>query len=202
MSAIEVYADVCCPFTHVGLRRLVDQRTERSTDAPLLVRAWPLELVNGHPLDGDLIAAEVDAIREQVAPDLFTGFDRAAFPSSSLPSLALTAAAYRSGPDVGEAVALAVRWALFEDGRDVADPDVLAAIADEHGVGPTLAADGDQVERDWEEGRGRGVIGSPHFIVESEGFFCPGLEISHHAGTFDIRADHDSFRAFVDRALA
>jgi predicted DsbA family dithiol-disulfide isomerase len=202
MPTIEVYADVCCPFTHVGLRRLVDQRTERHTDAPLVVRAWPLELVNGHPLDGELIAAEVDAIRDQVAPDLFAGFDRAAFPASSLPSLALTAAAYRHGQEVGEQVALALRWALFEQGRNVGDPEVLAAIAADHGVGPVLVADQDQVVRDWEQGQGRGVIGSPHFIVEAEGFFCPGLQISHHAGTFDIRADHDSFRAFVDRALA
>ena len=26
MTAIEVFADVCCPFTHVGLRRIIDRR--------------------------------------------------------------------------------------------------------------------------------------------------------------------------------
>jgi predicted DsbA family dithiol-disulfide isomerase len=202
MPAIEVFADVCCPFTHVGLRRLVEQRAQRAAAvAPMVVRAWPLELVNGAPLDGELIATEVAAIRDQVAPDLFAGFARDAFPASSLPALALTAAAYRSGPERGERVALALRWALFEEGRDVGEAEVLAAIAAEHGIDAVQPADQDQVVRDWEEGRERGVIGSPHFIVGAEGFFCPGLQISHEGARFDIRADHDSFRSFVERAL-
>jgi predicted DsbA family dithiol-disulfide isomerase len=202
MPAIEVFADVCCPFTHVGLRRLVEQRAQRAVEAPMVVRAWPLELVNASPLDGDLIATEVTAIRDQVAPDLFAGFARKAFPDSSMPALALTAAAYQVGPEVGERVALALRWALFEEGRDVGDPQVLGAVAAEHGVGPVQPADQEQVVRDWEEGQQRGVIGSPHFVVGTEGFFCPGLQISHQAGTFEVRADHDSFRAFVEHAFA
>src|SRR3954464_13451066 len=47
---IEVFADVACPFTHVGLCRLVARRRESNSDAVLWVRAWPLELVNGEPL--------------------------------------------------------------------------------------------------------------------------------------------------------
>ena len=75
MTAIEVFADVTCPFTHVGLRRLVDLRTQLGRpDVHLRVRAWPLEIVNGQPLDPDFIAEEVDDIRGQVAPDLFEGF--------------------------------------------------------------------------------------------------------------------------------
>ena len=52
MPVIEVFADVACPFTHIGLRRLVEQRAALGRDdVTLLVRAWPLELVNGKPLD-------------------------------------------------------------------------------------------------------------------------------------------------------
>ena len=52
MDALEVFADVCCPFTHVGLRRIVRRRAELGRDdVVLVVRAWPLELVNGVPLD-------------------------------------------------------------------------------------------------------------------------------------------------------
>ena len=92
-TRIELFADILCPFTHVGLRRFVDHRAGAGrTDVGLWVRAWPLEVVNGQPLDAGFIAEEIDEIREQVAPDLFTAFDRGAFPSSSLPALALARA--------------------------------------------------------------------------------------------------------------
>jgi predicted DsbA family dithiol-disulfide isomerase len=202
MPTIEVFADVVCPFTHVGLRRLVDARAQRSVDAPLVVRSWPLELVNGAPLAATKVAEEIDAIRAQVAPELFSGFDVDAFPATSIPALALTVAAYRHGVATGEAVALAVRWALFEEGRDLADPEVLAAIAERHGVGAVADADVEAVRVDWEEGRERGVVGSPHFIVGADGFFCPGLDISHSAAGFSIAADLDGFAEFAARALA
>ena len=97
-NVVEVFADVCCPFTHVGLRRLVQRRDEVGGDLELVVRAWPLELVNGAPLDGDLIAEEIEELRKQVAADLFVGFDRGRFPATSLPALELAAAAYRHDP--------------------------------------------------------------------------------------------------------
>ena len=51
MSAIEVYADVWCPFAHVGLHYVVERRSALGRGDVLLdIRAWPLELVNGAPL--------------------------------------------------------------------------------------------------------------------------------------------------------
>lgn len=201
MDRLEVFADVRCPFTHVGLRRVVERRAEAGGGPVLVVRAWPLELVNDAPLDGDLVATEVDAIRDQVAPDLFGGFDRSRFPATSLPALALTAAAYERGDEAGERVALALRWAMFEEGRDVADPDVLAAIAAEHGVATPGPEHHERVRADWHEGAGRGVQGSPHFVVAGEGFFCPGLDIDHDDSGFRIRPDREAFAAFLDRAF-
>lgn len=116
-TRIELFADILCPFTHVGLRRFVDHRAGAGrTDVGLWVRAWPLEVVNGQPLDAGFIAEEIDEIHEQVAPDLFTTFDRGAFPSSSLPALALARAAYRRSPAAGEAVSLELRN-LLRGGR-------------------------------------------------------------------------------------
>ena len=92
-TVIEVFADVGCPLTHVGLRRFVERRAELGRDDIVLhVRAWPLEIVNKRPLDPAFIAEEVGEIREQVAPDLFVGLGEASFPASSLPALALAAA--------------------------------------------------------------------------------------------------------------
>src|SRR5205823_264116 len=94
MTRIEVFADVMCPFTHVGLRRLVSARDAADATVRLRVRAWPLELINGEPLRVTLVAREIDELRAQVAPDLFTGFDAHTFPATSIPAFGLVAAAY------------------------------------------------------------------------------------------------------------
>jgi predicted DsbA family dithiol-disulfide isomerase len=199
MGAMEVFADVACPFTHVGLRRIVARRAASGSAVPvLLVRAWPLELVNGHPLAPDFIAEEVEALRAQVAPDLFAGFDPAAFPVTSIPALALAHAAYAVDAATGERVSLALRDAVFEQGRDVTDPTVLAHLASEYGVERCGRADVAAVTSEWEEGRRRGVVGSPHFFVGASGFFCPALDIERVDGELRIRTDADG----LDRVLA
>ncbi len=67
MSRIEVFADIVCPFTHVGLRRLTEARAGRETSPAVRVRAWPLELLNGAPLGAELAAREIEALRAQIA---------------------------------------------------------------------------------------------------------------------------------------
>lgn len=57
------------------------------------VCSWPLELVNGTPLDPGEVAGHVRDLRAQVAPDLFARFDPATLPRTTLPALALAAAA-------------------------------------------------------------------------------------------------------------
>jgi predicted DsbA family dithiol-disulfide isomerase len=200
VKIVEVFADVRCPFTHVGLRRLVQQRNEAGAEVALWVRAWPLELVNSAPLEGTLIAEEVEELRDQVAPDLFSGFDVAHYPASSLPALGLAAAAYRQDVSTGERASLALREAMFEKGIDIAEPDELARIASEVGLhGPR---DGHQaVLDDWAEGRRRDVVGSPHFFVDGLGFFCPSLRIARVDGHLHISNDAAAFQAFVQQCL-
>jgi 2-hydroxychromene-2-carboxylate isomerase len=199
MTILEVFADVRCPFTHVGLRKLVERRTAEGIDLVLHVRAWPLELVNRRPLDGDLIANEVAHLRRAVAPDLFARFDQSAFPSSSLPALSLAAEAYARDVHLGERVSLLLRDALFEQGRDISRPDELVRIADLAGMTRIAGStDGAQlVMADWDEGRRRGVIGSPHFFVGKADFFCPSLDIAHVDGQLRIAFDEAAFDAFM-----
>jgi predicted DsbA family dithiol-disulfide isomerase len=191
---IEVYADIWCPFAHVSLRRFVEARDARSAAATLLVRAWPLELINDEPLDPGHVAEEIEVLRESIAPDLFTGFDRQAFPTTTLPALRLTAAAGGS-TDVGEAVALELRNRLFERGEDIADPRVLAEVAEAHGVGEP--APQQVVEEEWASGRARGVDGSPHFFTGRDGFFCPAFDVSKSDGDLRVEADPDGFDRFL-----
>ncbi len=200
MDAIEVFADVRCPFAHVGIRRVHERRVAAGAP-PLQVRAWPLELVNAAPMDGAMIAEEVAAIRAQVAPDLFAGFDPAVWPESSLPALALTSAAYAVDDATGEAIALAVRDALFEEGRDIADRAVLTDIAEAHGVALPEAGDHEAVVAEWDAGRAKGVVGSPHFFVGGEAFFCPGLDIHHDDDGFHIARDVEAFGGFLEQAF-
>jgi predicted DsbA family dithiol-disulfide isomerase len=201
-TVIEVFADVGCPFTHVGLRRFVGRRAELGRDDVVLhVRAWPLEIINGKPLDPAFIAEEVDEIREQVAPDLFGHFDESSFPASSLPALALAGAAYEHDTAVGERVSLALRDLLFEQGVDIADATVLGRLADEHGVSVDLD-DAARIHADHADGVARNVTGSPHFFTPAGGFFCPALDVSRDAnGHLRISADPDGFAQFVDRCF-
>ncbi|MFV0525435.1 MAG: DsbA family protein [Acidimicrobiales bacterium] len=169
-QSVEVFADVSCPFAYVGLTRLFAERDQRNSPVTITVRAWPLEHVNGQPLDPDHIIAEVDDIRAQVAPDLFAGARADTFPATSVPAFALTSAAYARSQTAGEAVAMDVRRAIFEHGLDVADPAVLETIAEPHGL--RVPADTAAVDTEHERGRDRGVVGSPHIVLVYRG--APG----------------------------
>jgi predicted DsbA family dithiol-disulfide isomerase len=197
---IEVFADVCCPFTHVGLRRLVQRRDQLGRRGDLVVRAWPLELVNGEPVAAATVAEEVEVLRAAVAPDLFAGFDAERFPATTLPALALAAAAYRKASDVGEQVSLALRDALFEAGRDIADPGVLGAIGATFGV-EAEPVDDAAVLADWKEGRRRGVLGSPHLFAAGHDAFCPTLDIRRVDGELRVDPDPAALERFVDLAF-
>ena len=205
-SEIEVFADVGCPFTHVGLRRFVERRDADPAlaEVRLRVRSWPLEIVNGEPLDPQFIADEVDEIREQVAGDLFRAFDPAAFPATSLPAMALAAAGYAVDVATGEAISLELRDLLFEQGRDISDPDVLRRVAHRHGLDIDLDDPPvDLVLADHAEGKERGVQGSPHFFTPAGSFFCPRLDISRDpAGHLRITADPVGFGQFLDSCFA
>jgi predicted DsbA family dithiol-disulfide isomerase len=198
---IEVFADITCPFTHIGLRRLVAERDVRGSDHRILVSSWPLELVNADPARGPALVPKIATLRRTVAPDLFRGFDPNRFPASSLPALGLVAAAYQHDVAAGEQLSLAVRTALFEEGADIVDPSVLETLATRCGL-PGLARNDQQVIDDWHRGEALGVIGSPHFYVAGGSFFCPALEITHPDEGLSISFDVDGFDQFLAVALA
>jgi predicted DsbA family dithiol-disulfide isomerase len=203
---VEVFADVVCPFTHLGLRRLVAARLARGReDVILRLRAWPLELVNGEPMDPAHIAEEVAALRERLAPDLFAHFDPGRFPTSSVPALALAVKADRIDHRLGEQVSLGLRHALFEEGLDIGDPEVLETVAARYGLDASgLDELHESVTEDWHEGQARGVVGSPHFFVPKpsgavgeEDFFCPTLRIARHDGHLSVSMDESAYESFV-----
>lgn len=191
MTLVEVFADITCPFTHVGLRQVV---RELDSSADIIVRAWPLELVNGDPLDVTAVQAKIDALRNQLDMDVFRGFDPQYWPRTTVPALNLVAAAYGQGPVVGLDVSLAIRDALFERGQDIGNPAVLAELAVEWGLSTPDVFPSQQVRDDYAEGLRREVTGSPDFWLGGENgmeFFCPSLDLEHDAAG-DLRASFDT----------
>ena len=199
LTVIEVFADVVCPFAHVGLRRWADRRDELGrTDVRLRVRAWPLELINDAPMDPQAVAGKAADLRAQVAPNLFGRFDRATFPTSSLPALALTHAAYRHSLEAGERAALRLRQLTFDEGVDVSKPEVIDQVIDELDLPIPDISDDDSVTKDWDEGRQRGVVGSPHFFTPDGGaVFCPTLDIHKQGDHLAVHFDEDAFAGLI-----
>ena len=197
-AQVEVFADITCPFTHVGLKQVVRHVAEMAVPCDVIVRAWPLEWVNGRPLDVDAVVVKAAALTEQLGVDDFGGLRADRWPTSTIPALELAAAAYARDAATGLAVSMELRSALFEHGVDVADPDALRLIASAHHL--DVADAGDAVRRDYELGQERGVRGSPHFFVDDDGFFCPALDLGHDAdGHLTARFDAAMLADFFQR---
>lgn len=199
-TTIEVFADITCPFTHVGLKRVVEHVAELERPVAVHVRAWPLEWVNGAGLEADAVEMKAKALTEQLGVDDFAGLDHDQWPSSTIAALELAAAGYATDMATGLAVSLDLRKALFEHGRNIGDPAVLAEIAADHGLEVPSEGSRDAVQADYDEGRSRGVTGSPHFFVGQDNFFCPALDLGHDAGgNLTARLDTEGLAAFFAR---
>ena len=137
------------------------------------------------------------ALREQVAPDLFAHVDPSNFPTTTIPALALAAAGYQRDNPTGESISLALRHALFGEGRNIGELDVLDDIARGHDldVADTTVVD---VITDWQRGQRLGVQGSPHFFSADRNIFCPVLHISRDAnGELQLKRVNEALEQFL-----
>jgi 2-hydroxychromene-2-carboxylate isomerase len=137
-----------------------------------------------------------------VAHHLFAGFSVRTVPASTLPALALAAAGYRTGAEIGEQLSLRLREALFEEGRNIGERSVLDDVASSYGV-EVDARDVERVLADHREGAGRGVVGSPHFFTSHGDWFCPALDIHRNDdGELVVEPDPAGFDAFANTCFA
>jgi predicted DsbA family dithiol-disulfide isomerase len=197
MAAIDVFADITCPFAYVGLHHVIDHIAELDRPVSVVVRSWPLEWVNGSGLAVDGVETKAAALREQLGVDLFNGLAPDRWPSSTIPALALAAAAYDLDSATGLAVSLELRTALFELETDISDIGALREIARAHGI-EFDPGDDRAVRADYEAGRARGVKGSPHYFVADTDFFCPALDLGRDADDHLIaRFDPDGLARFL-----
>jgi predicted DsbA family dithiol-disulfide isomerase len=196
---LEVFADITCPFTHVGLRKVVAELDNLDSDVEVVVRAWPLEWVNGAPLEAGAVKTKIAALQAQLGTDCFNDFREEAWPSTTIPALNLAAAAFEVDAQKGLAVSLALRDAVFEHGQDVGDPAVLSNIAERFDLAPPPAEADRLVLDDYEDGQRRGVRGSPDFWLGDEEFFCPALTIGHDDQGLTAEFDTEGLQSFLAR---
>lgn len=197
-ATIEVFADISCPFTHVGLKVIAAEIQASDMAVDLRARAWPLEWVNGSPLDSAGVAAKVAALESQLDIDVFDGFHPDDWPDTTIPALNLADAAYQRDASTGFAVSVRLRNVLFQEGRNIPDVDVLADVAEEFTLAEPSLEPSRGVEADYAEGQRRGVRGSPDFWVQGQEFFCPSLDIGHDAdGSLTAAFDDKGIRRLV-----
>lgn len=183
---IVVFADYVCPFCYLGSRSLEAYQESR---AEPLDREWrPFDLraqkrdENGeidHDVEDGKDEAYFDQVRENVArlkseygAEEMLGLDE----TPEVDSLnAQVAALYvrERHPEVWADFDDALYAALWEDGRDIGDPDVIASVAESVGLDAADVTDavGDDewhtaVFERFDEARREGITGVPTFIYD------------------------------------
>jgi 2-hydroxychromene-2-carboxylate isomerase len=102
----------------------------------------------------------------------------------------------------GEAVSLALRDALFEEGLDISRLDVLSNIAKALDVGAFDVSDERSILADWHEGVARGVKGSPHFFCGDSDAFCPSLDIDKDgSGNLEVSRNLEVLDALLAKCV-
>ena len=178
-----LYADYVCPFCYLGHESLDQYRAER--EEPLAVEWHPFDLrAHKRGPDGEIddsvddgkdddyfeeVRENLARLREQYGADEMLGIDEVP-DVDSLNAQIVSVAVQNEHPDRWAAFDDALYRALWEEGRDVGDPDVLAAIAEDEGLPDdvvTDALDDDALEaivfERFEAASDDGVTGVPTF---------------------------------------
>lgn len=184
VDRLTIYADYVCPFCYLGKRSLERYRDERET--PLEVEWHPFDLRSGkRNADGSIDHAvddgKDDDYYEQARENVRRlqekyGVEMNQEIAIEVDSLNAQLASWHvseSDPDRWATFDAAIYEALWQDGRDIGDPDVLAAIAEEVGLAPGEIRDaiddeglGTELEELFDDARRQGVTGVPTFVHE------------------------------------
>lgn len=179
---VEVYSDYTCPWCYVGTARLDRLREELAPEVELRVEWKPFEIHPEVPAEGLPVAAlgypqeqwemMVAHLRTQAESE---GLEVAEHTHVANTHEALAASAYVQAeePDRFEDFHAGLFRAYFGEDRNIADPEVLAAVAGDAGV------DSDRMARSLAEGRYEralqettttarrlGITGTPTFVFE------------------------------------
>lgn len=193
---IEVWSDVACPWCYVGSVRLERAIEETGLDVDVVYRAFELDPTvpsDGPPLVEYLERKFGDRSRVQAAHARLTsaGAELGIDFRWSLMKRANTFDAHRlivwalrtEGPAAQGRMKRALLRAYFTDGRDVADPSVLAEVAAEAGfdraeVAEVLerGAEADTVRAEEAAAHQNGIAAVPTFVIEGRWMLQGAME--------------------------
>ncbi|SFB68299.1 Predicted dithiol-disulfide isomerase, DsbA family [Halobiforma haloterrestris] len=181
---LEVYADYVCPFCYLGKQSLARYRKRR--DDPLEIEWHPYDLRRGKrnpdgSIDHDVDDGKDEEYFEQAKENVRRLQERydvemAQEIAAEVDSLHAQLASWyvkREYPEEWAAFDDAIYEALWQDGRDIGDEDVLVDLATDVGLPADAVtealADDDlraTLEERFDAARKRGVTGVPTFVYE------------------------------------
>ncbi|WP_226482573.1 DsbA family oxidoreductase [Natrinema amylolyticum] len=181
---IEIYADYVCPFCYLGTRSLAQYREGR--DEPLEVEWHPFDLRSGKrnadgSIDHDVDDGKGDEYYEQARQNVRRlqeeyGVEMAQEIATDVDSLNAQVASWyvkQEYPEQWAAFDEAIYTALWQNGRDIGDVDVLADLASDVDL-PTDeirdAVDDEGIRAELEdrfaEAQQKGITGVPTFVSD------------------------------------
>ena len=189
---VEIYADIICPWCYIGKKRLDAAFAARRHVTPRYI--WRGFLLNpGMPAEGmdrqaylhNKFGSAAAAVYGRIAA---AGLDSGiAFNFDKITRTPDSRGVHRvllSAQNNVEILSEAFYQAYFIEGRDIGDPDIIAAIIDEAGVDIELdtvqsTATQRQLEQDLFMARQLQVDGVPYFIF-AEQYAVAGAHLSEH----------------------
>jgi len=184
---ITVYSDYVCPFCYLGRLSLAEYQNSRETELGIEWHPFDLRSHKRGP-DGDIdhsvedgkdetyfdqVRTNVNRLRERYDADEMLDLDDLPDEVDSLDAQAASLYVDREYPDRWLAFDEAVFEALWVEGRDIGDPDVLADLADSVGLDGeeirSALADGElrrQLESAFRDAKHQGVTGVPTFAFD------------------------------------
>ena len=189
---VEIYADIICPWCYIGKKRLDAAFAERRHVTPRYI--WRGFLLNpGMPAEGmdrqaylhNKFGSAAAAVYGRIAA---AGLDSGiAFNFDKITRTPDSRGVHHvllSAQNNVEILSEAFYQAYFIEGRDIGDPDIIAAIIDEAGVDIDLdtahsTATQRQLEQDLFMARQLQLDGVPYFIF-AEQYAVAGAHLSEH----------------------
>lgn len=217
-GTIVVWSDIACPWATAAVYHLHATRARLGLEGAVTLdhRAFPLELFNRRPTPKAIVDAEIPVVGA-IAPDfgfcLWTG-PESGYPNTVLLALEAVQAAKEQSLAASDRLDLALRRALFSEGRHVGLRHVVLDVAVK-----VPEIDAAALERALDEGRGRRAVidhwraapekdvkGSPHlFLPDGAGVHNPGVTmrwVGSKPGGFPVidRFDPSVYEDLVARA--
>lgn len=183
-ETITVYSDYVCPFCYLGRRSL--SRYQETRDERLEVVWHPFDLRAGvrgpdGEIDHDVDDGKDEEYFEQARQNVRRLQERydvemtleVATDVDSLPAQTASVHVREAHPDRWLAFDEAIFDALWREGRDVGDPDVLAELAADVGLDPGEIRDAirdealrERLHQQFDEARRQGITGVPTFVYD------------------------------------